>query len=176
MCFDNSRKQFLFLTTDALSNRNRNLTLPGRCSVSQVLSQCLFPHWFIKSYLTLQNGNVINDVMGTWQITYITIHLHLYICKLLFVRYHFILFKSSGQTKVMPNKHTNTIAEGITSLSRVINKMNVDKHDQIWTHTPKYFKNVCRSSTFNMHVHEVSSPDWPGHRSCYLQHSLRRVA
>ena len=41
---------------------------------------------------------------------------------------------------IMPNKHTNTIGEDITSLSRVINKMNTDKHDQIWTHTPKYIK------------------------------------
>ena len=48
---------------------------------------------------------------------------------------------------IMPNKHTNTISEDITSLSRVIDKMNADKHDPIWTHTPKYFKNVSRSST-----------------------------
>ena len=40
--------------------------------------------------------------------------------------------------------------------------MNTDKHDQIWTHTPKYIKNVSSSSTFNMHVHVVRSPDWPG--------------
>ena len=58
---------------------------------------------------------------------------------------------------IVPNKHTNTIGEDITSQSRVINKMNAGKHDQIWTHAPKYFKNVCSSSTFNMHVHVVSS-------------------
>ena len=63
----------------------------------------------------------------------------------------------------MPNKHTNTIGEDITSPSRVINKMNTDKRDQIWTYIPQYFKNISRSSTFNMHVHVVSSPDWPGH-------------
>ena len=60
----------------------------------------------------------------------------------------------------MPNKHTSTIGEDITSLPRVMNMMNTDKHDQIWTHIPKYFKNVSSSSTFNMHVHVVSSPDW----------------
>ena len=57
----------------------------------------------------------------------------------------------------MPHKHTNTIGEDITSLSRVINAMNTDKDDQIWTHIPKYFKNVSSSSTFNMHVHVISS-------------------
>ena len=43
-------------------------------------------------------------------------------------------------TNIMPNKHTNTIGEDITPISRVINKMNTDKYDQIWTHIPKYFK------------------------------------
>ena len=43
-------------------------------------------------------------------------------------------------TNIMPNKHTNTIGEDITSLSRMIDKMNTDKHDQIWTRTPKYLK------------------------------------
>ena len=75
----------------------------------------------------------------------------------------------------MRNKPTNKIGEDITSLTRVINKMNTDKH-QIWTHTRKYFKNVYSSSTFDMDVHVVSSPDWPGHRSWYVEHSRRRVA
>ena len=62
---------------------------------------------------------------------------------------------------IMPNKHTNTIGEDITSLSRVINKINTNKH-QIWTHTPKYFKNVCSSSTFDMHIRASHSkpPNW----------------
>ena len=78
-------------------------------------------------------------------------------------------------TNIMTNKHTNTQGEEITSLSRVINMMNMDRHEQIWTHTPKYFKNVCGSSTFNMHIYIVSSPDWPSRGSCHLQHSLQRV-
>ena len=87
-CFNNSRKQFLFLTSDALFNRKRNLTVPGRCHASHILLQCLFPHWLIKSYLTFWNGDVINDVMIAWHIAFTTIHLHIYTCKLLFVRHH----------------------------------------------------------------------------------------
>ena len=38
MCFNNFRKQFLFLTSDALPNHNRNLTVPGRCPVSHIFT------------------------------------------------------------------------------------------------------------------------------------------
>ena len=44
--------QFIFFTSDAPSNRNQNLTVPGRYPVSHRSWQCLFPHCLIKSYLT----------------------------------------------------------------------------------------------------------------------------
>ena len=62
------------------------------------------------------------------------IYLQIIVCA---VSLHFIQIV---RTNIMPNKHTNAIGEDITSLSRMINKMNTDKHDQIWTHTSKYFK------------------------------------
>ena len=61
----------------------------------------------------------------------------------------------------------------ITSLSWVMNIMNMDKLESNWTHAPKDFKNVCSmcsSSKFNRHIHVVDSPDWQGHGSCHLQH------
>ena len=87
------------------------------------------------SYFTLWKDDVINDVMGAWHMTCTTICLHLYTCKILFVRNQFVLFKSSGQT----SWQTNTQDEDITSLSRLIKMTNVDNHDQIWNVVPKYF-------------------------------------
>ena len=127
----------------------------------------------MKMHLTFSNGDVINDVMSAWRITCTTIHFQPIYLQTIVYAVSFNLIQIVG---IMPNKHTNTICEDITSLSRVMNKMNTDKHDQIWTHTPKYIENVCSSSTFNMHVHVVGSPDWPGHSSCYLQHSRRKIA
>ena len=95
--FNNSRKQFLFLISDALFNRYWSMTVPGRCPVSHILWQCLFPHWLIKSYLTFWNGDVTNDIMSAWHMVCTTIHLNVYTCK-----------------------HTNKSGEDITSLSRVI--------------------------------------------------------
>ena len=70
--------------------------------------------------------------MSAWHITSRTTHLHLYtlylqttVCA---VSFHLIQIVG---TNIMPNKHTNTIGEDITSISRVINKMNTDKYDQI---------------------------------------------
>ena len=58
------------------------------------------------SYLTIWNGDVINDVMSAWHITCTPAHLHLYTCELLFVRYQFILFKSLRQTSWQINPQT----------------------------------------------------------------------
>ena len=146
MFFNNPRKQFLFLTSGALSNRNRNLTVPGRCPVSHILWQCLFLHWLIKIYLTLWNSNIINDIMRAWHVTGTTIHIHLYTCKLLFVWYHFILFKTSGQTS--------------SSIWWI--RTNMIEFETI---AAKYYQNVCSSSTFNMHVHVVNSREWSGQSS-----------
>ena len=162
MCFDNSRKQFLFSTSGALSNLNRISTVPGRCPVSQTV--------FIPALVEEKLFNFLKWWRHQWRHGYMAHNMHNYTFPPIYpqtivcaVSFHLIQIVG-----IMPNKHTNTICEDITSLSRVIKKMNTEKHDQIWTHTPKYFKNVCSRSTFNMHVHVVSSPDWPDHRSCYL--------
>ena len=144
MCFDNSRKQFLSLTSDALSNRNRNLTVPGRCPVSKTV--------LIPALVDEKLFNFLKWWRHQWRHECMTHNMHNHTSPPIYLQtvVYTVSFRLIQIVGIMPNKHTNTIGEDITSLSRVINKMNTDKH-QIWTHTPKYFKNVSSSSTHDPH-------------------------
>ena len=74
-----------------------------------------------KIWPTLWPGDVINDVMSTWNITCTTRHPQQCTCKILFVWHQSFIVKSSGQTSWIRHKQTNTQGENsITSLTRVI--------------------------------------------------------
>ena len=79
----------------------------------------------MKSYLTFWNGDVINDVMSAWHN-----NMHNYTSPPIYLQtvVYAVSFRLIQIVRIMPNKLTNTIGEDITSLSRVINKMNTDKH------------------------------------------------
>ena len=98
MWFNNLRKQFLFFfTSDAHSNRKRNLCSRNMSREPHIMTMFI-PALFDKklsSSLIFWKGDVINDVVSAWNITCTTIHFYQYTCKLLFVWYQFILFKSS---------------------------------------------------------------------------------
>ena len=106
MCFNNSRKQFLFLTSDALFNRYRNLTGLGSMSRGPYIMAIFIPALVDKKLF-----NILKWWCDQWRHECVVHNMDNYISphiyqQTIFVWYHFILFKSSGQTSWQTNTQT----------------------------------------------------------------------
>ena len=112
MDFQSPGKGLRFSASVSLQTRNRNLSVPWRCPVSDRLWQYRFPYCAIKTdrvmainlniYFSLRPG----DVMSAWHIRCIITHPQLYIFKICCGWHQSFIAKSSGQIVINTHKYT----------------------------------------------------------------------
>ena len=144
MSFNNSRKQFLFLPLAHLLTETETWLCQEDIPWAAIYHNNAYSHtsWY-KIQFTFWNG----DVISVWHITCTAIHHHPYTSKLLFVWYHFILFKSSGQISWQTNTQTQVVKTSFPIQGWYIKwiRTNMVKFETI---PPKYFKYASGSSFY----------------------------
>ena len=182
MSFANSRKRFRISTSDDPLNQTkpkfkcvRQISRGSHISTIFVsmLSDKSWPSYGkVKNRPTVCAGDVINDVMSEWHITYAARHPHLCTWQILLKWHKSYVIKSSGQTSWHTNTYRQINTPGkqiITSLSWVIMIPTICNESLLRKHSPKRkISNSLIWSVFNRYIYTMRIPLGNGCRSLNL--------